>query len=831
MYKIFFQGVNSDDHSELNVSDGAADGTLEIGANNGVGAAGGGAYSLAPIDITVFGSEILFENESISPDWGLWLSNGTVTGTFEIGGLSNQQVANAPASGLSPENITTFGTDALFTSNDKNTDQDMLWVTNGTTTGTLEIGGLGNQGIAGKYFGGWNPYNLIAVDDKVFFIANDANDFEGLWVSDGTTAGTFEIGGLNNAEIVNANVNLFEVENTISVGGKLLFQARDSSNESGLWASDGTAAGTVELSTNFYIDTESYYGNNVILYGGKGLDWGLWLSDGTASTTIRIGGVNNAGIAGMGESPEITNFEALGSDMFFEAKDTDNAWGIWRTDGTTAGTIEISGLGDVNVGGQLAMQPIQGAAASIGGKVLFTAEDRSGSYGLWVTDGTVAGTFEIGGLNNAGIDDAYAGGLDPTAFASSGGITYFDAENSSGNTVLWASNGTVAGTYEVAPGANLAIQYTGATSAVIVDTPIPVIVINAPVSKQAATTSTGTVASISGTIALAAGDQPVSGGKVTLWVDGKQVGSASVTWSGDNGTWTATKFAIGSTTSAYEVTAQYTDAAGSLGTSAPVAYYELSPTTVAHYLANQATLDALGIPLVIKDTAANIAASLDKLNTDLAIAEIIVSPSGVLILTVEQATDDPTALGILSGQFTLALADDAANLLGANSTTLGRATSVTLTGTDNSVIAARAETLAGLKGFKLGSGATHRGDVDDFRQCGRSSQRRQCGGREAGDQRHADGNEQLGERGQRRNPRWLEWLHAPRRGDAEHRRQCCRSSWRQLGCFRASDQRDFERLQQRNGGECRSARRLECLQARRWRDAEYFRQRGRSAQS
>jgi hypothetical protein len=67
------------------------------------------------------------------------------------------------------------------------------------------------------------------------------------------------------------------------------------------------------------------------------------------------------------------------------------------------------------------------------------------AQGLWVTDGTVAGTHEL-----AGIKGAYSGGLAPSDFTViSNNEVLFNGVDASGNHTLWVTNGTAAGTHEV----------------------------------------------------------------------------------------------------------------------------------------------------------------------------------------------------------------------------------------------------------------------------------------------------------------------------------------------------------------------------------------------
>lgn len=71
--------------------------------------------------------------------------------------------------------------------------------------------------------------------------------------------------------------------------------------------------------------------------------------------------------------------------------------------------------------------------------------------GLWVTDGTAAGTTEIGGLKNAGISSAYSGGMlgYPPDFTLFNSGVLFQAQDKVGNLGLWVTDGTAAGTSEL----------------------------------------------------------------------------------------------------------------------------------------------------------------------------------------------------------------------------------------------------------------------------------------------------------------------------------------------------------------------------------------------
>src|SRR5215469_10365520 len=78
--------------------------------------------------------------------------------------------------------------------------------------------------------------------------------------------------------------------------------------------------------------------------------------------------------------------------------------------------------------------------------VLFSALDASGNDGLWVTNGTAAGTHELTGISGAW---AGPGGLDAFDFTLLDGEVLFGGRDASGNDGLWVTDGTAAGTHEL----------------------------------------------------------------------------------------------------------------------------------------------------------------------------------------------------------------------------------------------------------------------------------------------------------------------------------------------------------------------------------------------
>ena len=114
----------------------------------------------------------------------------------------------------------------------------------------IEITGISNvYSGAGGLFGGPNggvaaPPDFTVLHNEVLFNGVDAAAKNGLWVTDGTAAGTHEL-----AVISGANASGVDPFDLTVFNHEVLFNGNDSSGDRdrGLWVSDGTAAGTHEL--------------------------------------------------------------------------------------------------------------------------------------------------------------------------------------------------------------------------------------------------------------------------------------------------------------------------------------------------------------------------------------------------------------------------------------------------------------------------------------------------------------------------------------------------------------------------------------------------------
>ncbi len=169
---------------------------------------------------------------------------------------------------------------------------------------------------------------------------------------------------------------------------------------------------------------------------------GLWRTDGTAAGTRLVKGPREGGFT------EMSGLTELNGTLYFWANGGYNLTGIWKSDGTSVGTVfvkEIAGASNFTI---------------LGSTLYFAGTDDYYGTELWKSDGTTAGTrmvknihqgshrgllpydsstpiFQYGELPNSSF---------PTGLISIGGMLYFAATDSTAGRELWKSDGTAAGT-------------------------------------------------------------------------------------------------------------------------------------------------------------------------------------------------------------------------------------------------------------------------------------------------------------------------------------------------------------------------------------------------
>jgi len=140
-----------------------------------------------------------------------------------------------------------------------------------------------------------------------------------------------------------------------------------------------------------------------------------------------------------GASNSLTNsFEELNGSVFLPATDGISGSEVWKTDGTSAGTVLVK---DINPG---ANQAFPANLKNVNGTLYFSAVDGTHGRELWRTDGTSAGTVLVKDINPG------SGGSGLSNFTEVNGTLFFAADDGTNGIELWKSDGTSSGTTLVA---------------------------------------------------------------------------------------------------------------------------------------------------------------------------------------------------------------------------------------------------------------------------------------------------------------------------------------------------------------------------------------------
>ena len=108
--------------------------------------------------------------------------------------------------------------------------------------------------------GASDPRDFTQVGSTTFFVATALDTGEELWVTDGTVTGTRLVKDIYPGTVSSSPVWLTDL------GGQLYFRARGSST--GLWVSDGTEAGTVEFLSAYVSELTVFNGDLYFAQGG-----------------------------------------------------------------------------------------------------------------------------------------------------------------------------------------------------------------------------------------------------------------------------------------------------------------------------------------------------------------------------------------------------------------------------------------------------------------------------------------------------------------------------------------------------------------------------------
>lgn len=231
----------------------------------------------------------------------------------------------------------------------------------------------------------------------------------------------------------------------VRIGDVVVFSADTEALGRELWVTDGTSSGTgllFESRPGFFggdpfgmnrVDAAS--GAYVLFAARTQTRFGvLWRTDGTSVGTVSVfADPEQQGFQATG------NFHTDGEITYFTGIDADG-WNPWRTDGTEAGTFRLRNLDPNNN----TTDPIDFLTNTLGDLMFFSVDTAGAGWELWRTDGTEAGTDYVSTIVG-----------DRSKVTAVNGRLIFPHDDPATGLELWASDGTAGGTalvVDFAPG-------------------------------------------------------------------------------------------------------------------------------------------------------------------------------------------------------------------------------------------------------------------------------------------------------------------------------------------------------------------------------------------
>ncbi len=372
----------------------------------------------------VLGGRMMFVGHDGFTGMELWDTDGTPAGTRLIADLSPESPLSTDPS--LEDAAFALGDQLLFVADDGLVGQE-IWITDGTAAGTRLLMDM-LPGCFGQF--GSPPVRWVGQirDRAIFFARSAVLATNSMWATDGTTAGTVQIG--------TASGPFRSTGGSTEFAGGLVFFARSSSGRDGLWGTDGTTAGTRLIQDDLTQLGERFAQiGNALVFSADDSNTGaeLWRTDGTTAGTQQIIDL----VSGRsGSRPE--ELTTVGNEVFFRASDGVAGLELWASDGTAAGTRLVA---DIRIGPS-SSSPSN--LAALDDFVYFFADDGVLGEELWRSDGTAAGTTLVTELIRGPTS------ADPDHLVSIGGRLFFVADDGRSGPELWTSDGTASGTRLVA---------------------------------------------------------------------------------------------------------------------------------------------------------------------------------------------------------------------------------------------------------------------------------------------------------------------------------------------------------------------------------------------
>jgi ELWxxDGT repeat protein len=423
------------------VTDGTRDGTQPLKTF---------ANSIGALFVTSDGT-LLFTSDEAAYGVELWRSDGTPGGTQRVADI------NPGANDAAPSGFFELQPGVVLFSAQTDAAGRELWLTDGSTAGTYLLKDLAENSRINR---DGSPGILAALSitsteggstlRQALFVAKNGDGKGSLWVTNGLADVVIppDIVVRNTRQIFESSDNGFfqptmigvrTLTTTESVYDLAIFGVSSGQTPSGIYVSDGSAAGTIRISDatldTIVSDVDVRVGDVYFFRASFGvLGRQLWRSDGTRNGTRRV---SDLPVSAGYESPIV----AHNGRVFFIAHHPAQGRELYVADGS-GDTVAL--LRDIMPG------PQDGATHLLGGHgrwLYFLGNDGAGEE-LWRSDGTPAGTERVKNI----APDVASGGFDletDTPFAATDTYLYAASLTVTGQPEdypliglsLWASSG------------------------------------------------------------------------------------------------------------------------------------------------------------------------------------------------------------------------------------------------------------------------------------------------------------------------------------------------------------------------------------------------------
>ncbi len=364
--KLFFGANDGRNGAQLWQSDGTAKGTSlvkdvasgEFSAVRQLVAVGGRLYFMATTG---------FYAPEGAPDGHdrLWQSDGTTAGTVAVTDLG----IYAPRGG--------FGEYKMVERLQSLNDALLATISDGTecceTVSLVRVDATGESQTLFDRYGSHGPHgdlrpphNLTVVDGALFFTLDDGYgdiDCE-LWRTDGTPAGTLRVAVPQPA---------CGMDQLAAREDGTLFFTHFEDTGTGLWKVDASGLNPtlITVPARSYVEDLTQVGGILFFVGWTGHERALWASDGTATGTVEVRGFPGA------LAPSSTALAKVDGTLLFTADDGHTGPGVWKSDGTPGGTMRVAPLpSDPGY----VFSPL---VTMVGDDVFFIAQDDAHGAELW----------------------------------------------------------------------------------------------------------------------------------------------------------------------------------------------------------------------------------------------------------------------------------------------------------------------------------------------------------------------------------------------------------------------------------------------------------------